>query len=72
MAADDFPPDALKRRFEIEDAFVSPVAKTVLNTTSSLPLCWPLNKAIDKIRAQAEACRRTFATFGLAGSVPFY
>lgn len=55
MAADDFPPDALKRRFEIEDAFVSPVTKKVLDIASSLPLGWPFNKAIDKIRSQLGA-----------------
>ena len=55
MAADDFPPNALKRRFEIEDAFVSPVTRTVLDLASSLPLGWPFNKVIDKIRSQLGA-----------------
>jgi hypothetical protein len=52
MAADEFPPDALKRRFEIEDAFVSPVAKKVLALASTLPFGWPFNMVIDKIRSQ--------------------
>lgn len=55
MAADEFAPDALKRHLEIEDAFVSPLAKVVLDIASSLPLVWPLNKAVEKVRSHLNA-----------------
>jgi hypothetical protein len=50
MAIDDHPFDALDQRFQAEDAFVSPVNRKILSIASSLPLPWPLDKAVAKTR----------------------
>lgn len=50
MPADDHPFDALKRHYELEDSSTSPVTKTALDIASRLPLMWPFNKAIAKLK----------------------
>jgi hypothetical protein len=50
MAIDDHPYDALEQRFQVEDTFVSPVTRKVLSLVSTLPLPWPLDKAVSKIK----------------------
>jgi hypothetical protein len=50
MPADDYPFDALEHQLDLEDASVSPVNKAILYVASSLPLPWPINKAVGKIR----------------------
>jgi hypothetical protein len=50
MAIDDHPFDALEQRFGVEDTFVSPVTRKVLSIASTLPLPWPLDKAVSKIK----------------------
>ena len=50
MPADDHPFDALEHQFDLEDASVSHVNKAILSVASSLPLLWPIDKAVLKIR----------------------
>lgn len=68
MPIDDHPFDALDRQFGAEDISVSPVSRAVLSIASSLPLPWPIDKAvvqakehlgsdsIDRIRLMLETC----------------
>lgn len=50
MPADDHPFDALQKQFDLEDASVSPVNKAILYLASSVPLPWPIDKAVGKIK----------------------
>jgi hypothetical protein len=53
MPIDDHPIDVLKERLQTEAAFVSPVtavAAKLLNVAALLPLRWPMDKVIDRIR----------------------
>jgi hypothetical protein len=50
MPADDRPIEALKRHFELEDSSTSPITKVALDIASRLPLIWPFDKAIAKLK----------------------
>lgn len=50
MPIDDHPFDALKRHCELEESSTSPVAKTALDVASRLPLIWPFDQAITKLK----------------------
>jgi hypothetical protein len=50
MPADDHPFDALKQRFQMEEASVSPIAKIVLELASSIPDIWPFDKVANKLK----------------------
>jgi hypothetical protein len=50
MPADDHPCDALEQQFKLEDVSVSPVTRALLDFASSIPLPWPLDKAIEKLK----------------------
>ena len=56
MPADDHPFDALKQRFQSEDASVSPVTKAVRDLASTIiPLPWPFDKAVEKLKGHLAA-----------------
>ncbi len=55
MPADDHPFDALKSQFQMEDLSVSPVTKMVLDVISSMPLMWPFDKIIERLKAHLAA-----------------
>ncbi len=50
MPADDHPFDALTRQYELEDSSRSPLIAKSLDALSRLPLPWPLDKAIAKLK----------------------
>ena len=50
MPVDDHPFDALDRQFALEDTSVSPVSRAVLSIASSVPLPWPIDKAVAKVK----------------------
>jgi hypothetical protein len=50
MPADDYPFDVLKRHYELEDSSSSTIAKTALDIASRLPLMWPFDKVITKLK----------------------
>src|SRR5579871_6091962 len=50
MPADDHPFEALKRHYELEASSMTPVTKTALEIASRLPLMWPFDKAIAKLK----------------------
>lgn len=68
MPIDDHPFDALRKQFEMEDLTISPVARAVSKFLSSVPLKWPVDKAVasinkhiaddslDRIRLVLETC----------------
>jgi hypothetical protein len=50
MPSDDHPFDALKRQDELEDSSTSPITKIVLEIASRLPLGWPFDQVIAKLK----------------------
>ena len=57
MAIDDHPFDVIERRDELETALSSPVPRRIAAALGDLPLPWPVDKAVDKIRNYLEGDR---------------
>lgn len=55
MPADDHPVVALKRHFELEDSSSSDITKKAIDILSVLPLAWPFDKAIAKLKDHVAA-----------------
>lgn len=58
MPADDHPFDALKHQFQMEDLSVSPAGKVALDIASSMPLIWPFDKIIQRLKGHLAADSR--------------
>jgi hypothetical protein len=50
MPSDDHPFDALEHQFALENTSTSSVNTAVVEMLSSLPLPWPIDKAVEKIK----------------------
>lgn len=50
MGSNDHPLDALQPQYDTEDTFVTPIAKVVISIASSLPMPWPLDRVIAKVK----------------------
>src|SRR2546426_9202123 len=55
MPADDHPFDALEQQFQMEDLSVSPVTKVVLEVLSLMPLTWPFDKIVERLKRHLAA-----------------
>jgi hypothetical protein len=50
MPADDHPFDAIRRHYELEGSSMSPLTNVALDIALRLPLIWPFDKAIAKLK----------------------
>ena len=58
MPVDDHPFDALKHELQMEDLSISPVGKVALDIASSMPLIWPFDKIIQRLKGHLAADSR--------------